>query len=1398
MATERDPTALRKQRGIIKSSCTRIKTYIDSIDAANITPSVVAQLEERRSRLDNNWSEYNSVQLQLEMTDDAEHNDRAAFEEAFYNLSAKMRELLNSHRTTSRHAATPSPSSSMVSESSESATRVRLPEINLPTFSGKYDEWFPFFDVFNSIIHADPSLNNVQKLQYLRTSVTGEASDVIGSLETSGLNYSIAWDLLKERYDNKRIIVHKHVEAIMELPSMSKENARELRQIADGASKHIHALQALRRPTSHWDDLLAHPTLQKTRLGWILAGRLGNPSKQALKIQACHATITNLQIHEELARFWQQEDISNRTANYTIEEAICKKHFADNVSQNQSGRYIVKLPVKEHVMAKIGQSRDIAMKRLIAMERRFKRDPNLEEHYARFMQEYIALGHMKLVNEQPNDDPPAVYLPHHCVVKMAGQSFKIRVVFDASCKTSTGVSLNDALRVGPVVQPDLISLLIRFRFFLHVFVADIIKMYRQILVHPSQTHLQRILWRRKPDLDVETYESVVITYGTAVAAYLATECLNNVAEKNATRFPVGSIHIKKGCYVDDVATGADTKKDLEIVCHQVMEILRLGAFELSKWASNCPELLKDVQDQSHEPVEICSDENSRILGMQWDHTRDTFQVSHNIQESHRTISKRTILSGAARLFDPLGLLGPVIVIAKLILQDLWKSGSYWDESVPQDVHARWSRLEEQLSALKQVQVPRCVKFTTDPQLIQIHGFCDASQQAYGACIYVRTKLGNSYRTELLCSKSRVAPLKAISLPRLELQAILLLAELTDKVSASTNITHYKKFLWSDFTIALNWITSPSRRWEVFVANRVGKVQRLTKIEDWRHIPSSDNPADILSRGLYPHELVDASLWWHGPVFLQHEECRWPNKNITRLGDNLPERRKTVVAVVTISPSIVDELIKKHSNLSKIHRIIAYCLRFRKAHRTSLDTESVSHSEISYASDAVCKAVQRSSFPDEHRALSTGKSVSASSKILSLSPFIDETGLIRVGGRLKNSELKFDACHPILLPRDHEFTKRIIRREHVRNMHAGTQATMAAVRQRFWPLSLRSTARKIIRNCVTCFKAKPSQSEAVMVSLPSSRVTVSRPFSHCGVDYAGPVSVKEGKRRNARFHKAYIAIFVCFATKAVHIELVSDLTTESFIGALRRFMSRRGKPACIYSDNGTTFVGAHKQIKEFHNLLNDSQVRDDIKQFVREQETSWSFIPPNAPHFGGLWEAAVKSAKYHMARIIGNAHLTFEEMQTVLCEVEAILNSRPLTQLSDDPNDFAYLSPGHFLVGTPLNSFPCHDLHDINENRLTRWQRVEQIKQHFWRRWSSEYLNSLQERTKWKVNKGIQLKPEQLVLIKQQGLAPLQWHLGRVQDVHTGPDGATRVATVRTAKGAFMRPLSRLAVLPIDT
>jgi len=372
------------------------------------------------------------------------------------------------------------------------------------------------------------------------------------------------------------------------------------------------------------------------------------------------------------------------------------------------------------------------------------------------------------------------------------------------------------------------------------------------------------------------------------------------------------------------------------------------------------------------------------------------------------VSNKRIILSEIPLFDPLGLLGPTVIIAKLIMQDLWISGIHWDESLPQEIHTRWLRLRSKLIYLNQLNVPRCVKFHADSQAIQLHGFCDASQRAYGACIYIRTSFGdNDYRSNLLCSKSRVAPIKTISLPRLELSAALVLARLVAKVGGSIDFTNVQIFLWSDSTIILNWITSTSRKWSVFVANRVGEIQRLTNIKDWRHVASANNPADVLSRGLDPCELADSAMWWHGPEFLRLNQSRWPNSNFGLLGDDTPEQRGVVTLATTIESSIVEELLNKFSNLHKICRIIAYCMRISKGRRPTKLTILISPDEASAALRVICKAVQRRTFRSEYEKLSTSDALSSSSNLLSLSPFMDEAGIIRVGGRLKNSKLPFD-------------------------------------------------------------------------------------------------------------------------------------------------------------------------------------------------------------------------------------------------------------------------------------------------------------------------------------------------------------------------------------------------------
>ncbi|XP_011858073.1 PREDICTED: uncharacterized protein LOC105555658, partial [Vollenhovia emeryi] len=354
----------------------------------------------------------------------------------------------------------------------------------------------------------------------------------------------------------------------------------------------------------------------------------------------------------------------------------------------------------------------------------------------------------------------------------------------------------------------------------------------------------------------------------------------------------------------------------------------------------------------------------------------------------------------------------------------------------------------------------------------------------------------------------------------------------------------------------------------------------------------------------------------------------------------------------------------------------------------------------------------------------------------------------------------------------------MRKEHLRLLHCPPEQLLSAVRQRYWPLSGRREARKIVRSCVSCFRFRPTVPELKMGDLPKQRVTgLGRPFRSTGVDYAGPLQLRESRRRG-RIHisKGYIAIFTCLSTKAVHIELVSDLTTEAYLAALNRFTARRGICSKIFSDNGTNFVGAARELKEVYTFL--ERKSSEIEDNLARRRIKWSFIPPHAPHFGGIWEAAVKVAKRRLYTVTKGRVLTFEECSTLLSQIEAIMNSRPLMPLSSDPNDLSALTPAHFLIGDSLIQPAQHDFTEISENRLTHWQNRQRLLQQFWIRFHKEYLNELQPRTKWTAS-GDNIELNTVVLIKEDHTPPLQWALGRITALHPGQDGVVRVVTVKT-------------------
>ncbi|XP_045459242.1 uncharacterized protein LOC123669695 [Melitaea cinxia] len=1158
---------------------------------------------------------------------------------------------------------------------------------------------------------------------------------------------------------------------------------------------------------------------QNTTLGWVLSGTISTGNmERSQKINVMHVQVNEDDI---LKKFWEIEEQSGQKKILTPEEKQCEEFYSSTTRRDESGRYIVRLPFKEvDLSCKSGNSRAIAEKRLISLERKLRNDKDLKKKYCEVIHEYLELGHMRLVEAKDLNKEAAVYLPHHAVVRDDKATTKVRVVFNASQKNSNGVSLNDTLMVGPTLQADLRHTVLRWRVYSIALVADIIKMYRQIKVAETDVMFQRVLWRDDPEKEIRDYELTTVTFGTASAPYQAVRTLHQVALDEGENYPLAKDKVLSCFYMDDLMTGCYTVDTAIEIYKQVTGLLGKGGFELQKWNSNNQEIIdkiksmecskgqinkyrtnidihKDIDIKEHSKVnkidseekgvEIKMDNIMKILGLTWNRKDDTFQYTVNLPPTTTApVTKRSIISNIARLFDPLGWLAPSVILAKVFIQKLWLAGVDWDEKLSTELVEEWNIYHKELSLLTCIRIPRWLGTKLNDEL-ELHGFSDASKTAYSAVIYLRIMdHRGEVHVSLLVAKTRVAPVKQVSIPRLELCGAVLLAQLLNETAEVLKIPEDNIRAWTDSTVVLAWINSHPSRWKTFVANRTSEILNNIKASQWFHVSTKNNPADIASRGILPSSLLTCDLWFRGPAFLKATKLDYSRPTYkTEVNVDMEESVKTHVALVPESG-----LFERFSTLTKLLRTIAYCRRFLKQNKIyhGLYLQKV---ELDGALECCIRQTQKEIYTKEYTQLKDkGYLQLKSSSLKSLSPYLDAKGIIRVAGRLEKSQLSDQMKHPILLPHSSHLTRLIIDDAHKKTLHGGLQLMINYLRTAYWIKGVRNLVKYQVHKCVKCARQRAKIQKQFMGSLPSVRCTPARPFLHSGVDYAGPINIRTTKGRGHRSYKGYICLFVCMVTRALHLEAVSDMSTQSFLAAFRRFVSRRGHCAKLWSDNSTTFVGASRELQDLVSI------QPSIAEHLEANGTEWHFIPPHSPNFGGLWEAGVKSTKFHVKRVIGDATLTFEEITTLLSQVEACLNSRPISIIHvDEPGEPLPLTPGHFLIGEPLVSVPDNQHESPNLSLLSRWQFVQGMVQSFWKRWYNEYLSNLMNRYKWSY-----MVPEpkigDIVLIKEDDLPPSRWLLGRILEKHPGDDGITRVVTLRTKSSTIKRPTSKICILPV--
>ncbi|XP_062557433.1 uncharacterized protein LOC134222307 [Armigeres subalbatus] len=635
-----------------------------------------------------------------------------------------------------------------------------------------------------------------------------------------------------------------------------------------------------------------------------------------------------------------------------------------------------------------------------------------------------------------------------------------------------------------------------------------------------------------------------------------------------------------------------------------------------------------------------------------------------------------------------------------------------------------------------------------PTKRELHTFVDASENGFAAVVYLRFEEGDNIEIAFVSAKTLVAPLRFLSIPRSELQASVLGMRLANSVAQSLNFGIKKRYFWTDSRDVICWLNSDHRRYSQFVAFRVSEILEVTDKDDWRWVPTKQNVADEGTKWAHTPDLSPSSRWFKGPEFLRRSETEWPSSR--QCGTTDMELRAHLLLHVSTTESVVDP--QNFSKWTTMLRSTAYVFRYICNSRQMIKTKQ-------RTSGPNLRVRRRTSYPR----LVQGR-----------------TGACQL--------IDYDVVNPIILPRNHHVTRLIVHHYHRKYHHQNHNTVLNEIRQRYRIPRLKSVYNAIRKQCQECMNDRVTPMPPAMSDLPSGRLAAySRPFTHMGVDYFGPIMVTV----NRKTEKRWVLIATCLTIRAIHLQIAHTLSTDSCVMALRNVIGRRGTPAVIYSDQGTNFRGTSKELKSALENLDHQRLMTEFTT----PHTSWSFNPPASPHMGGAWERLIRTVKQNLSKLKPNSTLSHEVLENVLIEVENVVNSRPLTSIPLEDDESPVLTPNHFLLGSSNGLMTWVPFDDSPVVLRNCWKLSQVLANQFWKQWLRDYLPSITRRTKW-FSPAKPIEVGDIVVIVDQNFPRNCWPKGRVIATKSGADGQVRCATVQTASGIYERPAVKLAVLDV--